>query len=597
MCFQALCSVARQASPALPEFLRQQYAIISAAFQLDASVVVHPDCYGSYFWSTIVAMYLILTLESVLLFTVWKPFRKVIEMWFRVAESISNYPDDESTSYKFTMNLYIFFKRLPSIIQALSFKAGFVLYSLYAPMILNTLACDSEGRLKANPFFECFSGEHLHAGILAIFSTILYLIGFLLLSWGMYSSEGLAKYRDTIWNRILGSDNVRNEKWWWRQATCLLYLVIAFIGLLDLTSSNSQLVRMIALSVSLVLYSFLLVKHRPYEAAWQNGAKVSMCLLTVMCAVLNYVGFLNTRGADNEKLLLNLSYIIFVALAIFAGSIVIAFVMELVRTARNEQNELDGKLDNIGTASIEMSRFSSNEKSQTLKSAPKASASVLANPCSCSCFKGCFRKSLKQPTPAVGIGEDDNETEETETEDTFTQHMDKTGKMMYVNRRTSTVTYKRPRGKSVYTEHLDGVSGRKYFANTTTRSVRWDIDNMKKIKQAKQFRKHYDPTTGSKFYENIRSGSTRWILPSDAEDVSESEGHISPYLKEQVYSAMERSCGGDLASLNELYSTGAISEAEFYAACMATLDNNSQSWQGYSTEGGTQEFMNASFNF
>ena len=159
------------------------------------------------------------------------------------------------------------------------------------------------------------------------------------------------------------------------------------------------------------------------------------------------------------------------------------------------------------------------------------------------------------------------------------------------------MTCKRPRGKSVYTEHLDGVSGRKYFANTTTRSVRWDIDNMKKIKQAKQFRKHYDPTTGSKFYENMRSGSTRWILPSDAEDVSESEGHISPYLKEQVYSAMERSCGGDLASLNELYSTGAISEVEFYAACMGTLDNNSQSWQGYSTGGGTQEFMNASFNF
>merc|ERR1711871_16750 len=150
----------------------------------------------------------------------------------------------------------------------------------------------------------------------------------------------------------------------------------------------------------------------------------------------------------------------------------------------------------------------------------------------------------------------------------------------------STVTFKRPRVKSIYTEHVDGASGRKYFTNTTTRSVRWDIDNKKKIEQAKEYRKHYDPSSGSKYYENIKSGSTRWILPPQAKDVTVSDEHISPYLKQQVYATMERGHSSDLAALNDLYNQGGISEAEFYAACMGTIENASQEIYGSASADG-----------
>ena len=89
--------------------------------------------------------------------------------------------------------------------------------------------------------------------------------------------------------------------------------------------------------VSLAVFLGMLAFFRPYTMLWQNMAKAAMCILSMMGSALNFLGYLQIEGIVGENVVINVSIALFSMLAIFAVFMIVAFGVEVVRTALEEE--------------------------------------------------------------------------------------------------------------------------------------------------------------------------------------------------------------------------------------------------------------------
>ena len=381
----------------------EQYKIIAAAFQLDASYILHPDCFESVFNAKTAAMILLLVVELLFAISMLPRSRDWINVSFKDGKRRSSLKIGRATVLRKRLRHYSTMgcSFAPGYLQAILFKSGYMMYGLYAPLLLDLLVCDEDGSLRSNPFFKCFEGEHLLPGTIAIVCVVTYLVGFPLMAERIRNSAS-AGVETKTWNIFIDNDNVRPEKWWWRQVTMLLLLVIAMAGTVKTVDMKGQLIQLGIVEVSLAVFLGMLAFFRPYTMLWQNMAKAAMCILSMMGSALNFLGYLQIEGIVGENVVINVSIALFSMLAIFAVFMIVAFGVEVVRTAREEETLLQKKFSMNPAVAVELTDIAK---------------------------------------------EDDGEDEagNLSEENTFSMHNDDAGNSYYLNRKTSIATYAKPK--------------------------------------------------------------------------------------------------------------------------------------------------------